>query len=100
VMSNDETLATEAWKLMTAESIPNVYILEGGINYWLDIFAAEDKAIRRVAASGEEVLRYDFPAALGARYPAATPDPHHYELEYTPKIKLDVKRGPGGGGCG
>ncbi len=100
VMSNDETLATEAWKVMTAESIPNVYILEGGINYWLDVFAASDSNLQRVSASGDEVLHYSFPAALSSRYPAATPDPHRYKLEYTPKIKLDVKRGPGGGGCG
>ena len=41
VMSNDETAATEAWKIMVAESVPNVYILSGGINGWLDTFAGE-----------------------------------------------------------
>jgi len=100
VMSNDEERATEAWKTLTAESVPNVYILEGGINNWLDTFAAGDSQLQRISAGGADTLRYAFPAALGARYPAATPDPEEYELEYTPKIKLDVKRGPGGGGCG
>jgi rhodanese-related sulfurtransferase len=100
LMSNDEERATEAWKTLTAESVPNVYILEGGINNWLDTFAAEDSQLQRISASKADLLRYTFPAALGDRYPAATPDPEEYELEYTPKIKLDVKRGPGGGGCG
>jgi hypothetical protein len=45
VMSNDEADATEAWKIMTAESLSNVYILEGGINNWLKVFAAEEPAI-------------------------------------------------------
>ena len=27
LMSNDEAAATEAWKLLSAESVPNVYIL-------------------------------------------------------------------------
>ena len=100
VMSNDEERATQAWKTLVAESVPNVYILDGGINRWLDTFAAQDGSLQRISAAAADSLRYAFPAALGARYPAATPDPHEYELEYTPKIKLDVKRGPGGGGCG
>ena len=100
VMGNDEERATQAWKTLIAESVPNVYILEGGINGWLDTFAAQDSSLQRISAGAADSLRYAFPAALGARYPAATPDPHEYELEYTPKIKLDVKRGPGGGGCG
>ena len=100
VMSNDESLATDVWKDLVAESVPNVYILEGGINNWLATFASEEDPVQRVAATGDEALHYSFPAALGTRLPAATPDPHSYELEYTPKIKLDVKRGPGGGGCG
>ena len=33
-LSNDESAATEAWKMLVAESVPNVYILEGGINNW------------------------------------------------------------------
>ncbi len=100
LMGNDEERATEAWKTLTAESVPNVYILEGGINHWLDTFAAQDSQLQRISANRADTLRYAFPAALGSRYPAATPDPEEYELEYTPKIKLDVKRGPGGGGCG
>ena len=31
---------------------------------------------------------------------AADPDPHHYEIEYTPKIKLQIKRGAPGGSYG
>jgi 3-mercaptopyruvate sulfurtransferase SseA len=34
-MSNDEAAATEAWKVLVAESVQNIYILEGGVNNWL-----------------------------------------------------------------
>jgi rhodanese-related sulfurtransferase len=34
-MGNDESAATEAWKMLKAESLPNVYILEGGVNNWI-----------------------------------------------------------------
>ena len=45
VMSNDEKAATEAWKILMAESVPNVYILEGGINNWIAIFGEEEQNI-------------------------------------------------------
>jgi hypothetical protein len=37
---------------------------------------------------------------MGSRYAAAEPDPEAQELEYTPKIKMEVKRAPTSGGCG
>lgn len=100
VMSNDEAAATEAWKILQAESVPNVYILEGGVNAWLDTFASEENGILAIPASGEDRLRYTFAAALGGAYHSADPDPNHYEFEFTPKVKLDIPRGPSSGGCG
>ncbi|RMH00047.1 MAG: rhodanese-like domain-containing protein [Chloroflexi bacterium] len=108
VMSNGETRATEAWKILVAESLTNVYILEGGINNWLATFNIEpDEEGVAVAMApvpvtppppGDEVLHYKFPAALGAQYPAAYPDPHEFEdIEYTPKVKLEIKQATGGG---
>ncbi len=40
------------------------------------------------------------PAALGDRFAAAEPNPHVWELEFTPKVKLQIKRDKSGGGCG
>ncbi len=101
VMSNDEARATTAWKRLVAESVPNVYILERGINGWLEIFGDETfVAEHPQRAAAEDELRYTFVAARGARYAPAHPNLHAYELEYTPKVELKVKRGPSGGGCG
>jgi rhodanese-related sulfurtransferase len=101
LMSNDEAAATEAWRVLVAESVPNVYILEGGINNWLRVFAADESDITPTPAPpGQDQLGYIFPAALGSRYEAAFPDPHHWKLEYTPKIQLQLKRDKSGGGCG
>jgi hypothetical protein len=84
-----------------AEGVANVYILEGGVNNWLSIFAAEEAEIRPTPTPpGNDQLHYSFAAALGARYKAAAPSPHEWELEYTPKIKLQLKRDKSGGGCG
>ena len=44
VMSNDEDAATDLWRELLAQSVANVYILDGGINQWIATFAAEDDA--------------------------------------------------------
>lgn len=109
-ISNDEAAATEAWKTLVAESVPNVYILEGGINNWLDTFnvmpenVPEEVAVAMLptpiptAQPGSDALRYRFPAALGAQYPASYPEPHEFEdIEFVPKVKLEMKAATGGG---
>jgi hypothetical protein len=100
VMSNDEAAATEAWKVLVANSVPNAYILEGGVNNWLSIFGVEEDLIATPAPPGGDGLRYRFTAALGDRYLAADPSPHDWALEYTSKIELQLQRDKSGGGCG
>jgi len=100
LMSNDETAATEAWKELVAWSVPNVYILEGGINNWIAFFG-ENEDFQSASAVGSDQLGYIFPAALGSKYESCDPDPIQYEdLEFEAKIKLELKRDKSGGGCG
>lgn len=99
-ISNDETAATEAWKQLSAASVPNVYILEGGVNHWISVFGA-DEGFEAASSAGDDMLGYIFPAALGNQYEACDPDPIAYEgLEFEAKIKLQLKRDKSGGGCG
>ena len=100
VMSNDEAAATQGWKYLVAESLPNVYILEGGINQWLATFAEEDHRIQELTSSQDDKLGYAFSAALGGAFPASDPHISEYHLEFVPKIKMEMKRGPSSGGCG
>ncbi len=101
VMSNDEAAATDAWRLLVAEAVPNVYILEGGINNWIAVFGRGEADIIPTPVPGAvDRLDYSFPAALGDRYEAADPNPHEWEIEYTPRIELQRRRSPSGGGCG
>jgi len=102
VMSNDEATSTEVWKTLTAQAVPNVYVLSGGINQWLDTFATpyEEGVCGDMIEAGVEELHYEFDAALGSNCPAAYPDHDKYHLEYEKKIELDLKRAPVGGGCG
>jgi rhodanese-related sulfurtransferase len=100
-MSNDETAATEAWKMLKAESLPNVYILEGGINNWLRTYGDDEFVQQSLLHNRDnDQPAYRFEAALGARHPAAEPNPEAFEIEFEPKVKLQNKRAPTSGGCG
>jgi rhodanese-related sulfurtransferase/uncharacterized membrane protein (DUF485 family) len=100
-IGNDERAATEAWKLLVASRVQNVYILEGGINQWIAFFGAEDAALQPLANAGEDELRYVFPAALGSRYASCAPSPiEHEKLDFEARIVLQLKRDKSGGGCG
>ena len=101
LMSNDEARATEAWKALRAESVPSVYILEGGVNNWIRTFADEEfVAETAVATPAPGALGFTFASALGSSYAFAQPNPHNFPLAFTPKVQMEVKRGPSGGGCG
>jgi len=69
LVSNDEKRAIESWKLLKTQNVQNLYILDGGINHWLDVYSdPEDPSVRtqRTAShSGVDALRYPFDAALG-----------------------------------
>jgi rhodanese-related sulfurtransferase/uncharacterized membrane protein (DUF485 family) len=103
VMSNDETAAVEAWKFLSASAVPNVYILEGGVNHWIAYFGKDDPtlAAQPKPNAGDDELGYIFPSALGSRYESCSPDPIEYEnLEFEARIQLQLKRDKSGGGCG
>jgi rhodanese-related sulfurtransferase/uncharacterized membrane protein (DUF485 family) len=100
-ISNDEAAAIEAWKLLVASRVQNVYILEGGINHWIATFGAAETSLQPLANAGADQLRYIFPAALGSRYKSCSPSPIENEnLDYQARIVLQLKRDKSGGGCG
>lgn len=97
LMSNDETLATEGWRTLAALSVPNIYILEGGLNHFIGLCSETPFS---AMPGGDEVLRWDIHAALGGNHPTSTLREQGKDFEYTPKVKIE-KAGPvGGGGCG
>lgn len=102
VVGNDEAAATEAWKFLRAESVRSTYILEGGLNNWIRTFGDEAfVADNSIAGAADDQLAFVFPAALGSKLAFAAPnDTLARSFPFTPKIVLEVKRGPGGGGCG
>jgi hypothetical protein len=68
-----EADAREAWKLLKAQGVNNLYILEGGIDRWLDLYAPPACAARRSEAGSEEPA-WRFFYATGDRLPSARPE--------------------------
>ncbi len=101
-ISNDEAQAVAAWKLLVASKVPNVYVLEGGINRWIAVFGKDDDApFQTLASAGDDQLRYAFPQALGSRYRSCGPNPiEHEHMDFQARIVLQLKRDKSGGGCG
>ena len=102
VMCNNEVRSTKVWKDLMALNVSNVYILEGGINAWLDTFGHEGhENCTLVADPVSENLHHTFKSALGSNQPAAEPDvdAHSKKIHYTPKVKLE-KKVTRQGGCG
>jgi len=100
-MGNDESAAAGTWRVLKAESLPNVYILEGGVNNWIRTYGGDAFVQERLLRNRDnDQPAYRFDAALGARHPAAEPNPYAFEIEFEPKVKLELKRAPASGGCG
>jgi len=97
VMSNDETLATEAWKVLEAEGVTNVYILDGGLNNFI---ASCSSCSLQETDGPDEYLRYNIAAALGGKHPESALHEQGDETEYIPKVKVQMAAPVGGGGCG
>ncbi len=94
LIDNDEELSTLAWKRLMTMGAPNAYILEGGINGWLNVFGAE------LLVEGEGAPIERLHASLGANHPVSRPVPNHEESEGArPVIKLR-KKVTKSGGCG
>ena len=66
LVSNGEPAATDAWKRLRAQSVLNLYIVDGGINHWLDLYPPNPGVATRTA-TGSVIA----PAAGPAIAPAA-----------------------------
>jgi len=82
-VSNDETRATEAYKLLVAQGVNNVYIVEGGINRWLTLFPPPVCLGRPGTGEPEdEELAFEFYRAVGDCCTSAYPEIQNKPLPF------------------
>jgi len=99
--ANSTVMANEAWMIIRQLGYTNIYVLEGGLNYWFDVILNPKQPSS--ASSDEELARYDFrrsasqalgggPTVLENNENTASPAPR-------PAIKSIPKKKKAAGGC-
>jgi rhodanese-related sulfurtransferase len=112
LMSNGEVLATQAWRQLKLARLSNVYLLEGGVNHWLDTYAhaatkiqARKQQVRTLEdgrALHPDSFNWAFEEALGARHFESRAPSHHGESDHEDFEKKVVieRKSKKAGGCG
>ena len=75
LVGNGEAAALKAWKHLIAQGVPNLYVIEGGMNRWLERYPVDACVAERVgAADGKDGQAWRFLYATGSTQPAAWPE--------------------------
>ena len=98
--SNSTLTANEAWMLTRQLGYNNIYVLEGGLNYWFDAIVNPQKP--ESTSSDEEFAKYDFrmgaSQALGGGSVAAQSSDNKTTAP-KPVIRQTPKKKKAAGGC-
>jgi hypothetical protein len=123
LVDNGEARALSSWKDLRSRGVANLYVLEGGMNGWLELYPVPDCVATRdpTAPDGGPGYRFTFatgeslpsawperPTSRGFRFPCAAPlassnerageflwAAHPYTRRVKPQVRAVVK-----GGCG
>ncbi len=124
LVGNGEAAALTAWRRLIAQGVTNLYVVDGGMNHWLERYPVDSCVAERVGrADARDEPAWRFLYATGATQPAAWPelsasrafrspcaepavshgDAHHARSwpahAYTKRVKLKSKAAVKGG-CG
>lgn len=99
--SNGSTEANEAWLLTRQLGYQNNYVLQGGLNYWMEAIMNPEKP--GSIAADDEFARYDFrkaaSAALGGGTVSALTAPSGEAAKPKPGVVPVKKKKKAAGGC-
>jgi rhodanese-related sulfurtransferase len=74
VVANDDADAVKAWRRLTGAGVQNAYVVEGGVNRWLDLYPAPACVASRLEGAPAGALRWTLAWATGESLPSAAPD--------------------------
>jgi rhodanese-related sulfurtransferase len=75
LVGNGEASALKAWKHLTAQGVPNLYVIDGGVNRWLERYPVDACIAERVdRADGRDDPAWRFLYATGSTQPSAWPE--------------------------
>jgi rhodanese-related sulfurtransferase len=74
LVGNGEAVARTAWQGLKGYGVQNLYVIEGGINQWLDLYPVPACVAERSVASVADSPSFRFNYATGSSLPAAWPE--------------------------
>ncbi len=75
LLGTGEAAALPAWRRLTAQGVPNLYVIEGGVNRWLERYPVDACVAERVGrVDGRDEPAWRFLYATGSTQPAAWPE--------------------------
>jgi rhodanese-related sulfurtransferase len=99
--SNGTVVANEAWMIIRQLGYSNIYVLEGGVNYWFEAILNPGKPAS--TSADEEFAKYDFrksaAQALGGGTVSAMPAERSAAPSPKPAIQAVPKKKKAAGGC-
>ncbi len=97
--SNGTTSAHNCWMVVRQLGYENNYVLQGGLNYWVETILNPDKPV--VYSSDDEAAKYDFRKGAGQVFggPMPSSDPADDQDSNKPKIIRKKKKKTPEGGC-
>jgi hypothetical protein len=88
-----EAQALDAWKRLASQAVPNLYVIAGGVNRWLELYPPP--ACVAAPRRDRDGLAFAFAYAVGASLPSAWPElPVSHEFRFPCG---EVEQAPGGG---
>jgi len=99
--ANSTVMASEAWMIIRQMGYSNIYVLEGGLNYWFDAILNPKQPSS--VSSDEEFAKYDFrksaSQALGGGATTLQSNENTAATSAKPAIKAIPKKKKPAGGC-
>jgi len=99
--ANSTVVANEAWMIIRQLGYSNIYVLEGGLNYWFETVLNPVKPSS--LSADEEFARYDFrkgaARALGGGTVSALPADGSKAAAPRPAVRTVPKKKKAAGGC-
>ena len=74
LVSNGEDRALTTWRQLVTLGVGNLYVVEGGVNRWLELYPAPACVAERATTAAPEEPRWRLAYATGASLPSAWPE--------------------------
>jgi rhodanese-related sulfurtransferase len=98
LVDTGEARALTTWKALRSQGVGNLYVIEGGIDHWLELYPAPACVAERVVSHDAGPASWRFSYATGDNLPSAWPELQHSRAFRSPcQLAVSSDEGHEGG---